>query len=195
MEGDGGAVSAGRKVGRGQGGGARGRTWRWRDRRRKFKGADEKICEGRQEVTRCLAVDIWWSGTRPDSHERAFPAQCAVPELVLIKKLVVRVDGRQELCPGDSPLPSPSPPVPEPVADERRCAQRFGGNGQKGSNHRGILPCGQLGCTGDLVTNCPFFSPFGLSCLPPSYSTHPPTPSHPPSLPRLLSSRPTAKGE
>lgn len=112
MEGDGGAVSAGRKVGRGQGGGARGRTWRWRDRRRKFKGADEKICEGRQEVTCCLAVDIWWSGTRPDSHERAFPAQCAVPELVLIKKLVVRVDGRQELCPGDSPLPSPSPLFP-----------------------------------------------------------------------------------
>lgn len=54
-------------------------------------------------------------------------------------------------------LPRPPAPVPEPVADERLCAQRFGGNGQKGSNHRGILPRGQLGCTGDLVTNCPLF--------------------------------------
>lgn len=31
------------------------------------------------------------------------------------------------------------------------------GNRQKESNHRGILPRGQLGCTRDLVTNCPFF--------------------------------------
>lgn len=119
--------------------------------------ADEKICEGRQEVTRCLAVDIWWSGTYPDLHERACPVHCAVPELVLIKKFVDSVDGRQELCPGDSLTPSLPLHLFLSLWMSAVCAQRFGGNGQKGSNHRGILPRGQLGCTGDLVTNCPFF--------------------------------------
>lgn len=36
------------------------------------------------------------------------------------------------------------------------CAKIWG-NRHKGSNHRGILPRGKLGCTRDLVTNCPFF--------------------------------------
>lgn len=57
------------------------------------------------------------------------------------------------------------------------CAQRFRGNGQKGSNHRGILPCGQLGCTGDMVPNCRFFLHLDWAPPPPiSYRAHSPTP-------------------
>lgn len=100
-------------------------------------------------------------------------AQCAASELVLIK----RAPSESTELMGDKSCPE------DPLHCSHACCRwtalcaKIWGNGQNESNHRGILPRGQLGCTRDLVTNCPFFPIWSeLSFLFTHTISGPPTP-------------------
>lgn len=64
------------------------------------------------------------------------------------------------------------------VTDGQHCTQRFREPVSR-NLIRGILPCGKLGCTGDLVTNCPCFLSFGERCCSFSHTINGPSPHLP----------------